>query len=206
MKHKLRPLPYAVDALEPHLSRETLEYHHGKHHRTYVNKLNELVQGTPFEQASLEDIVRKSSDAVFNNAAQVWNHDFYWDCLSPEGGGKPAGEVGRAITSSFGSFAQFKEKFSQAAEGRFGSGWAWLALGDNGSLDIFTTANADTPLKSGKTALLTCDVWEHAYYIDYRNARPDYIKAFWNLVNWEFVERNLQEAKSGSPAVATSDA
>ena len=194
MKHKLRPLPYGLTALEPHLSRETLEFHHGKHHRAYVNKLNELIEGTRFEQASLEEIVRSATDELFNNAAQVWNHDFYWDSLSPDGGGKPTGEIGRAITSSFGSFSQFKEKFSQAAEGRFGSGWAWLVRGKDGSLEVVSTANADTPLRSGKTPLLTCDVWEHAYYIDYRNARPDYVKAYWNLVNWEFAESNWARA------------
>jgi Fe-Mn family superoxide dismutase len=202
MKHKLRPLPYALDALKPHLSRETLEFHHGKHHRAYVNKLNELVQGTRFEKASLEEIVRDASGPIFNNAAQVWNHDFYWDSLSPDGGGKPNGEIGRAITAAFGSFAEFKEKFSEAAEGRFGSGWAWLTLDAGGSLEVSSTSNADTPLKSGKTALLTCDVWEHAYYIDYRNARPEYVKAFWHLVNWEFVERNWAHARSVKPALS----
>ena len=200
MKHELRPLPYAVDALEPHLSRETLEFHHGKHHRTYVTKLNELVQGGPFERASLEEIVKRADGAVFNNAAQVWNHDFYWDCLSPSGGGEPTGELARAIASSFGSFGEFKDEFSEAAEGRFGSGWAWLVSGADGSLEVFSTSNADTPLRSSKTALLTCDVWEHAYYIDYRNARPDYVAAFWNLVNWEFVARNWARKQKKSPA------
>jgi Fe-Mn family superoxide dismutase len=198
MEHKLRPLPYPAEALEPHLSRETLEFHHGKHHRGYVTKLNELVKGSRFADAPLEDIVRGASDAIFNNAAQVWNHDFYWDCLSPEGGGEPGGEVGRAIASSFGSFGQFKEKFSAAAEGRFGSGWAWLVLSANGPLEIISTANADTPLKSGKSALLTCDVWEHAYYIDYRNARAEYLQAYWRLVNWKFVERNWARARSSA--------
>lgn len=200
MKHELRPLPYAPDALEPHLSRETLEFHHGKHHRTYVTKLNELIQGGPFERASLEEIVRRADGAVFNNAAQVWNHDFYWDSLSPSGGGEPKGEVARAIASGFGSFADFKDKFSKAAEGRFGSGWAWLIRGADGSLEVSSTSNADTPLRAGKVALLTCDVWEHAYYIDYRNARPDYVKAFWNLVNWEFVERNWTRSRNATPA------
>ena len=200
MKHELRPLPYALDALEPHLSRETLEFHHGKHHRTYVTKLNELIQGGPFERASLEEIVKRADGAVFNNAAQVWNHDFYWDSLSPSGGGEPKGEVGRAIASAFGSFADFKDKFSKAAEGRFGSGWAWLIRGADGSLEVSSTSNADTPLRAGKVALLTCDVWEHAYYIDYRNARPDYVKAFWNLVNWEFVERNWTRSRNATPA------
>lgn len=202
MKHTLRPLPYAMDALEPQLSRETLEFHHGKHHRTYVTKLNELIRNTPFEQASLEEIVRKSTDAIFNNGAQVWNHDFYWDCLSPDADGKPTGDIARAITSSFGSFDNFKQEFSKAAEGRFGSGWAWLAAGTKGSLEVVTTSNADTPLRAGQIALLTCDVWEHAYYIDYRNARPEYIKAFWNLVNWEFVARNWERARNTAPAMA----
>ena len=202
MKHELRPLPYAADALEPHLSRETLEFHHGKHHRTYVTKLNELVQGGPFERASLEEIVKRADGAVFNNAAQVWNHDFYWDCLSPSGGGEPTGDLARAIASSFGSFGEFKDEFSKAAEGRFGSGWAWLVSGADGSLEVFSTSNADTPLRSSKTALLTCDVWEHAYYIDYRNARPDYVEAFWNLVNWEFVARNWARKQKKSPAMS----
>jgi Fe-Mn family superoxide dismutase len=196
MKHELPPLPYPKNALEPHMSRETLEFHHDKHHANYVNKLNELIQGTEFENASLEDIVKRSSGAVFNNAAQTWNHSFFWNCLSPKGGGEAPGEIGRQIASSFGSFNDFKTKFSQAAEGQFGSGWAWLCRGADGKLSVRSTGNADTPLKSGDTPLLTCDVWEHAYYIDYRNSRKDFVAAFWNLVNWEFVEKNCtQDAK-----------
>ena len=206
MEHKLPPLPFDKKALAPHMSEETLEFHYGKHHQAYVDKVNELVEGTRFAQSSLEDIVKNATDALYNNAAQVWNHDFYWDSLSPQGGGEPAGDVGRAIASSFGSFGAFKEQFSKAAVGRFGSGWAWLGCSKDGALEVFSTPNADTPLKSRKTALLTCDVWEHAYYIDYRNARADYVKAFWNLVNWKFVERNWQQARSGSPAVAHSGA
>jgi Fe-Mn family superoxide dismutase len=200
MKHELRSLPYDLDALEPHISRETLEFHYGKHHRTYVTKLNELIRGGTFENATLEDIIRRADGPVFNNGAQVWNHDFYWDSLSPAGGGEPKGEVARAISAAFGSFNDFKEKFSKAAEGQFGSGWAWLARDAGGALEVFSTSNADTPLRSGKVALLTCDVWEHAYYIDYRNARPDYVKAFWNLVNWEFVERNWARSRNATPA------
>ena len=200
MKHELRSLPYDLDALEPHISRETLEFHYGKHHRTYVSKLNELIRGGEFENASLEEIVRRAEGPVFNNAAQVWNHDFYWDSLSPSGGGEPKGDVARAIASAFGSFSDFKAKFSKAAEGQFGSGWAWLARGAGSSLEVYSTPNADTPLHSGKVALLTCDVWEHAYYIDYRNARPDYVKAFWSLVNWDFVERNWAQSRNATPA------
>jgi len=204
MKHELPPLPYASDALTPHMSKETLEFHHGKHHRTYVNKLNELVQGSQFENASLEEIVRKSSGVLFNNAAQAWNHAFFWKCLSPNGGGKPTGDIAKIITSSFGSFDGFREQFTSAAEGRFGSGWAWLVRKDGGSLEVVSTANADTPMRSGRLPLLTCDVWEHAYYIDYRNSRPDYIKAFWNLVNWEFVNRNWAESARAAPALHES--
>ncbi len=188
--HALPALPYALDALEPHLSRETLEYHHGKHHRAYVDKLNQLVEGGPFREASLEKIVREASGELFNNAAQAWNHDFYWRCLSPKGGGEPSGELARDLTAAFGSLAAFRQKFAQAAIGKFGSGWAWLVRNGDGSLEILATTNAETPVRSGKTALLTCDVWEHAYYIDYRNARADYVEAFWELVNWEFVARN----------------
>ena len=204
MKHKLPSLPYALDALEPHISKETLEFHHGKHHRAYVTKLNELIQGSEFERSSLEEIVKKATGAVFNNAAQAWNHEFYWHCLSPDAGGKPDGDLARAITSSFGSFAGFKDQFSGAAEGRFGSGWAWLIAKPGGTLEVLSTANAETPLRGGGAPLLTCDVWEHAYYIDYRNARPDYIKAYWNLVNWDFVERNWVEVARVSPALSAT--
>lgn len=191
MEHKLPPLPYDQNALEPHISAETLEYHYGKHHQTYVTNLNKLIAGTEFADLSLEDIIKKSSGGLFNNAAQVWNHTFYWNCLSPNGGGKPSGALAQAIDQAFGSFDQFKEQFSQKAITTFGSGWGWLVKNPDGSLDIMSTGNAGTPMTEGKTALLTCDVWEHAYYIDYRNARPKYVENFWNLVNWDFVARNL---------------
>jgi Fe-Mn family superoxide dismutase len=191
MTHTLPDLPYPADALQPHISKETLDYHHGKHHRAYVDKLNKLIQGTEFESTPLQDIVLRSSGEIFNNAAQAWNHDFYWRCLSPEGGGEPGGELARAINSAFGSYADFKEKFSKLAEGTFGSGWAWLVRGKSGALELIGTSNAKNPLTDGKTPVLTCDVWEHAYYIDYRNARPDYVKAFWNVVNWRFAASKL---------------
>jgi Fe-Mn family superoxide dismutase len=192
MEHKLPELPYAKDALAPTISAETLEYHYGKHHNTYVVNLNKLIPGTEFENLSLEDIVKKSSGGIFNNAAQVWNHTFYWHCLSPKGGGEPSGALADAINKSFGSFASFKEKFSATAIGTFGSGWGWLVKNNDGSLALESTSNAGTPLKDGKQALLTCDVWEHAYYIDYRNARPNYVEAFWKLVNWDFVSQNFK--------------
>ena len=191
MTHKLPDLPFAKDALEPHISAETLEYHHGKHHQAYVNKLNDLIKGTEFEDAPLENIIKKATGGLFNNAAQVFNHTFYWNGLKGNGGDKPEGELLNAIEKAFGSFDKFKEEFSTAAAGQFGSGWAWLVKGSDGSLAIETTGNADTPVREGKTPLLTCDVWEHAYYIDYRNARPKYVEAFWNIVNWDFVASNL---------------
>jgi len=191
MEHKLPELPYAKDALAPHISAETIEYHYGKHHKAYVDNINRLIPGTEFEKMSLEDIIRKSSGGIFNNAAQIWNHAFYWNCLSPKGGGEPTGELANALTKQFESFAQFKEKFTNAAATLFGSGWAWLVKNSDGSLSIEAMSNAGTPLKDGRKALLTCDVWEHAYYIDYRNARAGYVEAFWKLVNWEFVVRNL---------------
>ena len=196
MAHTLPELPFAKDALAPVISQETIEYHYGKHHAAYVNKLNELIQGKPLADASLEEIVKKTykqtnEQPVFNNAAQVWNHTFYWNCLSPKGGGDPTGAVKAAIDKAFGDFKSFKEKFSAAAVGRFGSGWGWLVKTADGGVAIETTANADTPMAEGKTCLLTCDVWEHAYYIDYRNARPKYVEEFWKLVNWDFVARNL---------------
>ena len=191
MAHTLPDLPYAKDALEPHISKETLEFHYGKHHQTYVDKLNGLVEGTQWADASLEDIVRGSSGGVFNNAAQVWNHTFYWHCLSPNGGGEPTGKLAEAIDAAFGSFAAFKEQFSDKAVTLFGSGWAWLVQKPDGSLAIVQTGNADTPLTGDSKPLMTCDVWEHAYYIDYRNARPKYLEAFWKLVNWDFVASNL---------------
>lgn len=191
MTHKLPELPYAMDALQPHISKETLEYHYGKHHNAYVTNLNNLISGTEFEDFSLEDIIKKAPAGVlFNNSAQVWNHSFYWNCLSPNGGGEPGGKLLETINKSFGSFENFKEKFTKSAVTNFGSGWTWLVNGENG-LEIINTSNAGTVVTSRKTALLTCDVWEHAYYVDYRNARPKYVDAFWNLVNWEFVEGNL---------------
>jgi Fe-Mn family superoxide dismutase len=192
VEHKLPELPYAKTALAPHISAETLEYHYGKHHAAYVANLNKLIAGTEFADLSLEDIVKKSSGGIFNNSAQVWNHSFYWNCLSPKGGGEPSGALADAITKNFTSFAAFKEKLTNAAITQFGSGWAWLVKNPDGSLAVEQTSNAATPLKDGKKPLLTVDVWEHAYYIDYRNARPKYLEAFWNVVNWEFAGANLK--------------
>ena len=191
MEHKLPPLPYALDALQPHMSKETLEFHYGKHHQAYVTNLNNLIKGTEFENASLEDIIKKSSGGIFNNSAQVWNHTFFWNCLSPQGGGQPSGAVADALNKKWGSFEAFKEAFAKSATTNFGSGWTWLVKKADGSIDVANTSNAGTPLTSGDKPLLTCDVWEHAYYIDYRNRRPDFVGAFWNLVNWEFVAKNL---------------
>jgi len=190
-QHTLPELPYPVDALEPHISAETLEYHHGKHHASYVKKLNRLIPGTEYESAALEDIILKASGGIFNNAAQVWNHSFYWKCLDPAGGGEPEGALAGAIDNVFGSFAAFRDSFSKAAGSNFGSGWTWLARQPDGTLEIVNTSNAGNPMTDDRQPLLTCDVWEHAYYIDYRNARPDYIKALWNLVNWNFVAQNF---------------
>lgn len=191
MEHKLPDLPYSNDALEPVISKETIEYHYGKHHQTYVTNLNKLIVGTEFENLPLEEIIKKSSGGIFNNAAQVFNHTFYWNSLAPQAGGEPTGKLAEAINEAFGSFAQFKEKFSATAVGTFGSGWAWLVKNAAGKLEIISTSNAGTPMTEGKTALLTCDVWEHAYYIDYRNARAGYVDKFWDLVNWDFVASNL---------------
>jgi Fe-Mn family superoxide dismutase len=191
MAFELPALPYEKNALEPHISAETLEYHYGKHHQTYVTNLNNLTKGTEFENMALEDVIRKSSGGVFNNSAQVWNHSFYWNCLSPNGGGEPTGALADAINAAFGSFAEFKEKMSTSAATNFGSGWTWLVKNADGSVAIVNTSNAGTPLTTDQKPLLTVDVWEHAYYIDYRNARPKYREAFWNLVNWEFVARNF---------------
>ncbi|MBV7297562.1 superoxide dismutase [Fe] [Enterovibrio paralichthyis] len=192
MAFQLPALPYEKNALEPHISQETLEYHHGKHHNTYVVKLNGLVEGTELENKSLEEIIKTSTGGVFNNAAQIWNHTFYWHCLSPNGGGEPTGDVADAIAKSFGSFEEFKAKFTDSAINNFGSSWTWLVKKADGSLDIVNTSNAGTPLtEEGVTPLLTVDLWEHAYYIDFRNLRPDYMNAFWALVNWEFVAQNL---------------
>ena len=191
MAFELPPLPYADDALMPHISAETLAYHYGKHHRAYVNNLNKLTEGTEWADASLEDIIRRADGGIFNNGAQVWNHSFYWSCMSPSGGGQPTGEVADRINSSFGSFAEFRDRFTAEAAGRFGSGWAWLVSSPSGQFSIVTTSNAGNPLRDGEKPLLTCDVWEHAYYIDYRNARPEYLAHFWDLVNWDFVAENL---------------
>lgn len=192
MAFQLPKLPYAKNALVPHISEETLEYHYGKHHNTYVVKLNGLIEGSELENKSLEDIVKNSTGAVFNNAAQIWNHTFYWHCLTPNGGGKPTGKLATAIEQSFGSFEAFKEKFTDSAINNFGSSWTWLVKKEDGSLDIVNTSNAATPLtQDNLTPLLTVDLWEHAYYIDYRNLRPDYMQAFWSLVNWDFAESNF---------------
>ena len=192
MTFQLPKLPYSMDALEPHLSSETLEYHYGKHHAAYVTNLNKLVPGTEFADASLEAIIRKSSGPIYNNAAQIWNHTFYWNCLSPKGGGDPQGALAERLAKSFGSVAKFKEIFSEASLGLFGSGWAFLVQNKDGSLEISKEGNAGCPLTKDQVPLLTCDVWEHAYYIDYRNARAKYIEGFWNLVNWSFVSDNLK--------------
>ncbi len=192
MAHELPPLPYAKNALEPHISAETLEYHYGKHHQAYVTNLNNLVPGTEFESLSLEDIIKKApSGGVFNNAAQVWNHTFYWNSLSPNGGGEPKGALLDAINAAFGSYSAFKEKFSTSAATNFGSGWTWLVKQSDGGVAIVNTSNAGNPMTEGKQPVLTCDVWEHAYYIDYRNARPKYVEAFWNLVNWDFASKQF---------------
>ncbi len=191
MAHTLPPLPYALDALAPTISKETLEFHYGKHHQTYVTNLNNLIPGTEFETASLEEIVKKSSGGIFNNAAQVWNHTFYWNSMAPNAGGEPTGKLADAINAKWGSVAAFKEAFNKSAAGNFGSGWTWLVKKADGSLDIVNTSNAATPLTTADVPLLTCDVWEHAYYIDYRNARPKYLESFWSLVNWSFAAKNL---------------
>ncbi len=192
MSFELPPLPYALDALEPHISRETLEYHYGKHHRTYVDNLNKLVEGTPMARSSLLEVVRSASGPVFNNAAQAWNHTFYFESLGPKGGGDPSGELAKALTAAFGSIDAFREKFSGKAVSLFGSGWAWLVRRRDGSLDIVQTSNAETPVRTDETLpLLTCDVWEHAYYIDYRNARAKYVASFWNTVDWKAVDQRL---------------
>ncbi len=191
MTHVLPKLPYALDALQPYISQETLEYHYGKHHQAYVNNLNNLVKDTEFADAPLEKIIMNSSGGIFNNAAQVWNHTFYWNCLTPKSNGEPTGKLADAIMKKFGSLDEFKKQFSQTAIATFGSGWGWLAKNANGELEIISTSNAGTPMQQDKKALLTCDVWEHAYYIDYRNARPTYVENFWKLVNWDFVAENF---------------
>jgi len=189
---ELPPLPFEKNALEPHISAETLDYHYGKHHQTYVTNLNNLIAGTDNEGKSLEELISSTSGGLFNNAAQIWNHTFYWNCLSPNGGGEPTGAVADAINAKFGDFASFKDAFSKNAITTFGSGWGWLVKNADGSIELASTSNAGCPLTEGQTPLLTCDVWEHAYYVDYRNARPKYVEAFWNLVNWDFVAKNLE--------------
>ena len=191
MKHSLPKLPYSPEALEPHISKKTIEYHYGKHHMTYVQKLNDLVPGTPFENAGLEDIIMKAEGSVFNNAAQVWNHTFYWEGFSANGGGEPGGVLLDAINKDFGTFEKFQEAFTTAAATLFGSGWTWLIKNPDGTLGIVQTSNAGNPMRDGKTPLLTCDVWEHAYYLDYQNRRPEHIAAFWKLVDWQKVAKRL---------------
>ncbi len=190
--HTLPKLPFDKNSLAPHISAETIEFHYGKHHQTYVDNLNKLIAGTEFESQTLEQIMLSAQGPTFNNAAQVWNHTFYWNCLKPQGGGEPIGTLADAIRTNFGSFAEFKQKFGQSAATLFGSGWAWLVRKPTGRLDIIQTSNAGNPLTSDNLPLLTCDVWEHAYYIDYRNARPKYLESFWNVVNWDFVAKNLR--------------
>jgi len=191
MIHELPPLPYAKDALAPHISEETIEYHYGKHHQAYVNNLNNLAVDTEFVHMSLDDIVKSSDGAIFNNAAQVWNHSFYWQCLSPSGGGQPTGALLSIIERNFGTFDTMKSELNRVAMATFGSGWAWIVRNENGALEFASTSNAGCPITEGKTPVLTCDVWEHAYYIDYRNARQQYLDAFWEIVNWEFVAMHL---------------
>lgn len=191
MAFELPELPYALSALEPYISQETLKYHYSKHHQGYVNKLNTLVPGTEYEGKSLEEIIMKSDGGIFNNAAQIWNHTFYWHCMSQKGGGDPCNALAAAIDKSFGSFDKFKEEFTHAAITQFGSGWAWLVKNKDDKLEVLQTLNAGNPMTEGKTPLLTCDVWEHAYYIDTRNDRPKYVTNFWNLVNWDFVAKNF---------------
>jgi Fe-Mn family superoxide dismutase len=192
MTHTLPALPFGLDDLAPHMSRETLEFHHGKHHNAYVTNLNNLIPGTEFADAPLEDIIKKSSGGVYNNAAQIWNHTFFWNCLKKDGGGEPTGALAAAITAKWGSYAAFKEAFAKSAVGNFGSGWTWLVKKADGTVDIVNMGAAGTPLTTGDKALLTVDVWEHAYYIDYRNLRPKFVETFLtSLVNWSFAEANF---------------
>lgn len=191
MEHTLPPLPYAIDALAPHISQETLEYHYGKHHQAYVTNLNNLIKGTEFENLSLEEIIKKSSGGIFNNSAQIWNHTFFWNSLTPNGKGAPDGALAEAINAKWGSFDKFKEEFTKSAVGNFGSSWTWLVKKADGSLDIVNTSNAATPLTTDAKALITIDLWEHAYYIDYRNVRPKFIETFFKLANWDFAAANF---------------
>lgn len=193
MAFELPKLPYALDALSPNIEKQTLEFHYGKHHQKYVNNINDLSKGTKFENATLEEIIKEADGGIFNNGAQVWNHTFYFFTFAPTGAEEPSGDFAEAIKTSFGSFGEFKEKFSSAASTLFGSGWTWLIKKNNGSLDIVQESNAGNPLRNGMTPLLTCDVWEHAYYLDYQNRRPDYIKAFWNVVDWDVVSKRYNE-------------
>jgi len=202
MKFELPELPYAIDALEPNISAKTLEYHYGKHHKAYIDKLNAALEKEDFGGASLEEIIQKSDNGLFNNAAQAWNHTFYWYGMSPDGGGEPTGDAAAAINEAFGSFADFKKEFTDTATTHFGSGWAWLAL-NNGKLEIMGMHDADSPLKIDAKPMLALDVWEHAYYLDYQNARPDYITAFWNVVNWDFVSQQLA-SDSSEPLMTSS--
>ena len=192
MAFELPPLPYAKNALEPYISEETLEYHYGKHHQAYVTNLNNLTKDTEFANDTLEAVILKSNGGIFNNAAQVWNHTFYWNCMTPNSSKEPTGRLADAIKKKFGSFEEFKKLFSQLAITTFGSGWGWLAKDAKGEIELISTSNAGTPMTQGKKALLTCDVWEHAYYIDYRNARPSYVEKFWEIVNWDFVAANFE--------------
>lgn len=194
MRFELEKLPYAKDALEPYISAKTLEYHHGKHHQTYVNNLNNLTENNQWSNHTLEQLIEQTSGPLFNNASQVWNHTFYWHCLTPHADGAPKGELAAAIDTYFGSFEQFKAQFTQAAMGQFGSGWAWLCKNASGALEIRATSNAGNPMTENCVPLLTCDVWEHAYYIDTHNNRGQYLTNFWELVNWSFVADNLAKA------------
>lgn len=192
MAIELPPLPYDRAALEPHMSAETLDYHYGKHHKAYVDNANKMIEGTEFADMPLVDIIRRAQGALFNNVAQVWNHTFFWNCMKPNGGGEPTGKLMDAINLAFGDFQTFKDEFAKTCIGTFGSGWGWLVQRPDGSLALVSTSNANTPIAGDDTPLLTCDVWEHAYYIDYRNMRPKFVEAFWNLVNWDFVASNMK--------------
>jgi len=192
MKHELPQLPYALDALEPHISKRTLEFHYGKHHQAYVNNLNNLIGGTPFENADLVDIILKSDGGIFNNAAQVYNHTFYFMGFKPQGGGKPGNKLNDALVNTFGSFENFKEEFSKAGASLFGSGWVWLVADSENKLSIVKTANADNPMCHNLKPIMTLDVWEHAYYLDTQNARPKYIENFWKVLNWELIEKRFE--------------
>lgn len=191
MKFSLPQLPYELDALEPHISKKTLEFHYGKHHQTYVNNLNNLIQGTRFENADLETIIKEADGGIFNNGAQVWNHTFYFTSLSPKGGNAPTGPLAQAIDEVYGSFDSFREEFNKAATTLFGSGWTWLVKNNDGKVEIIKESNAGNPMRNGLTPILTCDVWEHAYYLDYQNRRPDYLAGFWNCVDWDVVGKRF---------------